>query len=65
MKPAIEMEIKEELKAIHGELQYIREHMVDVDYLLTPGEEKVLDQSLEEYKKGETILLSDLKSKRK
>lgn len=55
-----EPEIIEELKVIKKDLRYIKEHMVDIDMILTPGEEKVLKESIEEFKKGETIKLKDL-----
>ena len=44
--------IVSELKAIRRDLNYIKEHMVDVDTILTPSEEKVLEQSLKDYKEG-------------
>jgi len=65
MKSAIEQEIKQELEAIHRELKYIREHMVDVDMFLTPDEEKILNECIDEYEKGKSIPLSKLKSERK
>ncbi len=55
-----ESEIIEELKVIKKDLRYIKEHMVDVDMVLTSGEEKVLKESIEEFKKGKTIKLKDL-----
>jgi len=55
-----ESEIIEELKVIKKDLRYIKEHMVDVDMVLTSGEEKVLKESIEEFKKGEKIKLKDL-----
>jgi len=54
--------IVSELKAIRRDLNYIKEHMVDVDTILTPSEEKVLEQSLKDYKEGRTFLLKKLKS---
>lgn len=53
-------EILEELKVIKKDLRYIKKHMVDIDMVLTSGEEKVLKESIEEFKKGETIKLKDL-----
>jgi len=52
--------IVSELKAIRRDLNYIKEHMVDVDTILTPSEEKVLEQSLKDYKEGRTFLLKKL-----
>ena len=47
-----ESEIIKELKGIKKDLRYIKEHMVDIDMVLTSGEEKVLKESIEEFKKG-------------
>ena len=54
-------ELMEELKVIREDLQYIREHMVDVDMILTPEEEDVLNQSVNEFRDGKTTKLHDLK----
>ncbi len=50
-----------ELKSIKDELKYIKEHMVDIDMILTSEEEKILKESIEEFKAGKTTKLSDLK----
>ena len=55
----IPKEVVEELKAIRKDLDYIKEHMVDVDTILTPAEEARLEESLKEYKEGKTTLLED------
>jgi hypothetical protein len=52
-------DILEELKVIRRDLLYIKKHMVDVDTILTHEEEKILEDSLEEYKKGKTTSLKD------
>ena len=49
----------EELKAIRTDLDYIKEHMVDVDTILTTEEEERLDKSIEEYKSGKAVSLED------
>ena len=54
-----------ELKAIRRDLNYIKEHMVDVDTILTPSEEKVLEQSLKDYKEGKTVSLSEFERRKK
>ena len=54
-------ELMEELKVIREDLQYIREHMVDVDMILTPEEEEILNQSINELRNGKTTKLDDLK----
>ena len=54
-------ELMEELKIIREDLQYIREHMVDVDMILTPEEEEMLNQSINELREEKTTKLHDLK----
>jgi len=53
--------VYDELRSMKKELNYIKEHMVDVDMFLTPEEEERLNEALEEHKKGKTISLEDLK----
>jgi hypothetical protein len=52
-------EIAKELKAIREDLEYIKAHMVNMDFFLTPEEEKRLEASLEEYRTGKTTALKD------
>jgi len=59
MNAIIEKEIWEELKVIRRELGYIKEHMVDVDTVLTPEEERILDESLREFEEGVATKLED------
>jgi len=59
MNAIIEKEIWEELKVIRRELEYIKEHMVDVDTVLTREEERILDESLREFEEGEATKLED------
>ena len=59
MNAIIEKEIWEELKVIRRELGYIKEHMVDVDTVLTPEEERILDESLREFEEGAATKLED------
>ena len=54
-------EILEELYEIKKELNFIREHMVDVDFILTSEEEERLEQSILEYKNKKTISFDKLK----
>ena len=56
--------ILEELKEIKLELHYIKDHMVDVDTVLTPEEER-LDESLHDFKTGKTTSLSEFEEERK
>ena len=55
MNVTTEKEILRELKAIRKELTYIKEHMVDMDAILTPEEERILDQSIKEFEEGKAI----------
>ncbi len=52
-------QITEELKAIRADLNYIKEHMVDVDTILTFDEEKRLNEAIEEHKAGKCTSLED------
>ena len=56
-----ESEILEKLKLIKEDVKYIKEHMVDIDMMLTPDEERVLEESIGEFEKGETVKVKDLK----
>ena len=46
-----------ELKAIRNDLAYIKEHMIDIDDILTPEEEKILEEGIKEFKEGKSIKL--------
>ncbi|MCK4614137.1 MAG: hypothetical protein KAU14_04970 [Thermoplasmata archaeon] len=52
--------ILRKLEKIESDLDYIRGHMVDIDIVLTKEEEKELEESLREYRKGTTYGLRDL-----
>jgi len=52
-------QMTEELKAIRADLDYIREHMVDVDTILTPEEGERIDEAIKEYKSGKAVSLED------
>lgn len=62
MNVKIEKNIWEELKAIRIELEYIKEHMVDADMVLTPEEEKILEVSLREFEEGKATKLKDIEN---
>ncbi|MCK4491132.1 MAG: hypothetical protein KAU03_00810 [Candidatus Altiarchaeales archaeon] len=57
----IPKEVVKELKAIRKDLDYIKEHMVDADTILTLEEEARLEESLREHKEGKTAKLEDVK----
>jgi len=51
--------VLKKLDTIQSELHYIKEHMVDVDTLLTPEEEERLEESLKEFREGKTTSFKD------
>ena len=53
--------IQQELKAIKNDLDYLKEHMVDVDSILTEEDFEALKQTEKEHAEGKTIKLKDLK----
>lgn len=57
----INKSIIQRLDIIQSELFYIKEHMVDVDTILTEEEKNDLAQARDEFKKGKTISLKNLK----
>lgn len=57
--------IMEELKEIKIDLHYIKDHMVDVDTILTPKEEERLEESLQEFKERKTTSLSEFEEEMK
>ncbi|MBI4896081.1 MAG: hypothetical protein HY832_00855 [Candidatus Aenigmarchaeota archaeon] len=59
MSSAQSQEIVRELKHIRKDLEYIKEHMVDADTILTAGEEERLDESLRAYHEGNVKKLSE------
>ena len=54
--------IQEELKAIRSDLSYLKEHMVDVDSILTEDDFEALKKAEKEHSEGKTIKLKDLKT---
>ncbi len=52
-------QVLEKLDVIKSELDYIKEHMVDVDAVLTPEEEERLKESLKDFSEGRTTSLED------
>jgi len=55
----MEREILVELKNIKKDIEYIKTHMVNADTILTPEEEKRLDESIKAYKQGDVISLDE------
>jgi len=58
-------QVIQRLDTIKSELDYIKEHMVDVDTILTPDEEARLDESLMDFKQGKTTPLEDFEQEMK
>ena len=59
----MEESIIKELKTIKKELQYIKNHMIDVDFILFPEEEKILEESIKEFEEGKAVRLEDFGEK--
>jgi len=57
---AIEQQILDRLLRIEKELVEIREHVVDIDTLLSNEEKKLLDESVEREARGELSSLEDI-----
>ena len=51
--------LAQDIQEIKKDLQYIKEHMVDMDMILTPEEEARLQESLDEYRKGNSLTLEE------
>ncbi len=63
----MENEMKQVLRrldTIKTELDYIKEHMVDVDVILTEEERRLLDESIKHEKEGKLISLEELENVR-
>jgi uncharacterized membrane protein YgcG len=56
--------IYETLVALKREVDFIKNHMVDVDSILTSEENTELDESLKELEEGKTFSLEDIKKDR-
>ena len=54
-------EVLVRLAKLQSDMEYIKEHMVDVDTILTIEEEEALEDSLRELKEGKTISHKELK----
>ncbi|MDP4039411.1 MAG: hypothetical protein Q8P57_02425 [Candidatus Pacearchaeota archaeon] len=57
--------IYETLIELKREVDFIKNHMVDVDIILTPEESAELNESLKELEEGRTFSLEDIKKDRK
>lgn len=52
--------IMKKLERIETDLSYIREHMIDIDTILTSDERVQHSRSMKEYAEGKTFSLEDL-----
>ena len=53
-------QIIDELRNLRIDVKFIKEHMVDVDTILTSEEKQLLDESIENEKAGKLISLEEL-----
>ena len=60
MQAQFEKQILEELKGIKEELNEIKDHMVDVDTILTKEEHILLDESIKNEREGKLVPLEKL-----
>ena len=58
-------QILKKLDTLQSDLDYIKEHMVDADTILTKNEEAILERGLKEYKEGKIISLEEFKKSRR
>ena len=56
--------IYETLIELKREVDFIKNHMIDVDVMLTPEENAELNESLKELEEGKTFSLEDIKKDR-
>jgi len=62
MAETINMErMYREILALRREVQIIKNHMVEIDVIMTPEEETQLEETIDLHKKGKTRKLDDLK----
>jgi uncharacterized transporter YbjL len=62
MAETINMEkMYKEILALRKEIEIIRNHMVEIDIIMTPEEEAQLEETLELHKIGKTKKIDDLK----
>ena len=62
MAETINMEkMYREIVALRKEVQLIKNHMIEIDVIMTPEEEIQLEETLELHKRGKTKRFEDLK----
>lgn len=61
----VDGQLIQELKEIKMDLNFIKEHMVDVDTILTPEEEERLEESLRDLRAGKATSLEEFEKQMK
>lgn len=61
---AFEQQVLQKLERIEEEIKDIKEHMVDVDTILTEEEKRLLDESIKHEKEEKLVSLEDIKCSR-
>ena len=64
MDTQVEEQIIQKLEKIEKEVEEIKEHMVDVDVILTEEEKRLLDESVKHEEEGTLVSLEELKNVR-
>lgn len=52
-------EIYNELKDLKKDIKFIKKHIMDIDTIMTPEEEKIFEKSIKEDKEGKSTSLED------
>ena len=58
-------EILRKLARLQDDMEYVKRNMVDMDCMLTPEEEKIIEVGLEEFRQGKTTSLEDFEKEMK
>ena len=61
MTETLTKDVAKDLMEIKQDLKYIKEHMVDMDSILSEDDKVAIDEARKELKEGKTTSLSDLK----
>jgi len=62
MQETINMEkLYGQILTLRKEIQFIKNLMIDIELVMTPDEEVILDQAIEEHRKGKTKRYEDLR----
>lgn len=61
---SLQHQIMQKLERIEYEIEEIKEHMVDVDTILTEEEKKMLDESVKDEEEGKLVSLEKIEDVR-